>query len=74
MLSLELTGQANKLDKTFKLAKKYDEDRNLALKKECDALTKSSVQLRSMVSSLQAKLDGLENVMGIYSGKERHKV
>ena len=74
MLNLELTGQANKLDKTFKLAKKYDEDRCLALKKDCDSLMKNTQELRSMCSTLQAKLDGLENVMGIYSGKERHKV
>ena len=74
MLNLELTGQANKLDKTFKLAKKYDEDRSLALKKDCDCLLKSTQNLRSMCSLLQAKLDNLENVMGIYSGKERHKV
>ena len=67
-------GQANRLDKTFKLAKKYDEDRTLALKKDCDALRQSSISLRNLCSLLQSKMDNLENVMGIYSGKEKHKL
>lgn len=73
-MNLELMGQANKLDKTFKLAKKYDEDRSKALKKDCDALQASSKNLKAMTSLLQQKLDNLENVMGIYSGREKHKV
>ena len=67
-------GQANKLDKAFKLGKKYDEDRSLALKKDCDALQASTNNLRGLTSTLQAKMDNLETVMGIYSGKEKHKV
>lgn len=69
MLNLELMGQANKLEKTFKLAKKYDEDRSVALKKDCDALRASSNTLKNMCATLNAKLDALENTMGIYSGK-----
>lgn len=68
-LNLELMGQANKLEKTFKLAKKYDEDRTLALKKDCDALRQSSQNIRNMCSIIQSKMDNLENIMGIYSGK-----
>ena len=74
MLNLELMGQANKLEKAFKLGKKYDEDRCLAIKKDCDSLRASTTNLRSLCSTLQSKMDKLENVMGIYSGKEKHKV
>ena len=59
MLNLELMGQANKLEKTFKLSKKYDEDRSLAIKKDCDALLASSQNLRAMATTLQSKIDGL---------------
>ena len=74
MLNLELMGQANKLDKTFKLSKKYDEDRSKAIKKDCDALLASSQNLRSLTNILKSKIDSLENIMGIYSGKEKHKI
>ena len=59
MLNLKLKEQANKLEKTFKLAKKYDEDRSKALKKDCDALQSSSKNLKTMASTLQFKIDQL---------------
>jgi hypothetical protein len=74
MIKLDLSGQTNKLEKTFKLAKKYDEDRNMALKKDCDALRTSSATLKGMCCTLGSKLDALENIMGIYSAKEKHKL
>ena len=54
---------------TFKISKKYDEDRSKGIKKDCDALLASSQNLRAMTNTLQSKIDSLENIMGIYSGK-----
>ena len=74
MLKLELSGQANQLDKMFKLSRNHDEEKSRALKADCDALTKSSRDLRHMMGELMLRVDKCEQVMGIYSGKEKHKV
>jgi len=58
----------------FKIARKHDEDRTNALKVDCDKLRESTGGLKSMMSTLQNKIDACENVMGIYSGKEKHKI
>ena len=71
---MELQTSANKLEKTFKIAKKHDEDRGRQLKLDCDQLKESSKKLKGMMELLASKLDNCERVMGLYSGKEKHKL
>jgi hypothetical protein len=62
------------LEKYFKLSKKNDEDRSKALKVDCDRLRESSRALLAKMSELSTRMDNCETAMGIYSGKEKHKV
>lgn len=73
-LRLDLTTVVNKLDKAFKMARKNNEDRSGLLNKECERLREGSNKLRQLVGLIQEKIDGCEGAMGVYSGKERHKV
>jgi len=41
----------------FKIARKHDEDRTKALKVDCDKLRESTKGLKSMMSTLQTKID-----------------
>ena len=66
---MDLTAQANKLDKAFKIAKKHDEDRSQHIKNDCDRLREGSKKLRALMALLQSKADQCESIMGIYSGK-----
>lgn len=74
MLKLELSTEINKFEKTFKLAKKHNEDRTHQIKKDCDLLRDGSKKLKGMMAHLQAKMDQCESFMGIYSGKEKHRL
>ncbi len=56
------------------MSKKHDEDRNQQIKVDCDRLREGSKKLKGMVSLLQSKMDQCEIVMGIYSGKEKHRL
>lgn len=58
----------------FKLSKKHDEDRNQQIKVDCDHLREGSKKLKGMVALLQSRMDQCEIVMGIYSGKEKHRL
>ena len=69
MLRLQLTTEANKLEKAFKLAKKHDEDRTQYLKNDCDGLLKTRRKMKALLGHLQTRLDKCESVMGVYSGK-----
>jgi seryl-tRNA synthetase len=66
--------QVNKLDKLFKVSKKNDEDHTKTLKLDCDRLRESTQGLKQTLNLLVNKLDHCENVMGIYSGKEKHRL
>lgn len=74
MIKLELSTELNKFEKTFKLAKKHNEDRTQLIKKDCDLLREGSRKLKGMMVQLQAKIDQCESFMGIYSGKEKHRL
>jgi hypothetical protein len=74
MLKLELSTELNKFEKMFKLSKKHNEDRTLQVKKDCDLLREGSRKLKGMMSHLQSKIDQCETFMGIYSGKEKHRL
>lgn len=58
----------------FKISKTHDEERTQALKVDCDKLRKSSQDIQATMALLQKKMDNCEAVMGMYSGKEKHKI
>ena len=74
LLKLELSTDINKFEKSFKLSKKHNEDRTQQIKKDCDLLREGSNKLKGMMSHLQSKIDKCESFMGIYSGKEKHRL
>ena len=53
LLKLELSTEMNKFDKSFKLAKKHNEDRTQQIKKDCDLLREGSRKLKGMMNHLQ---------------------
>jgi hypothetical protein len=73
-LRLDLSTTINKFDKAFKIARKNNEDRSGMLNKDCENLRESTNKLRNLVGLIQSKIDNCEVAMGVYSGKEKHKV
>lgn len=62
------------LDKYSKLTRQNNEERTQLIKNDCQKLHDSSIQLRSLLHNISERVDSLENAMGIYSAKEKHKI
>ena len=65
--------QVKKLDNGFRFQRKQNQDRTLVLKRDAQELTQNSRKIVGFVDDLKARLDSLEDAMGIYSAKEKHK-
>jgi hypothetical protein len=73
-MRLDLATTINKFDKAFKITRKNNEDRSEAMNKDCERLREGSSRLKHLVETIKEKIDNCEGAMGLYSGKERHKV
>ena len=56
------------------MLKTEDEKRTTALRKNCTSLKESTKKISTIMENLNIRLDLIENIMGIYSGKEKHKI
>lgn len=57
----------------FRFTRKEHEDRTAAARKDCNDLVNSSRMIIDQVESLHKRIDILEETMGVYSAKEKHK-
>ena len=64
----------NGLDKQTKLIRKEKEDKSNKINIDCQNLSNSSPQRKKMLRGLEERIDLMKNTMGMYSGKEKHKV
>ena len=56
------------------MVRKVNEDRTQHLKDDCQKLNDSSIRIKNLMDSLLKRADQIEYTMGIYSGKEKHKL
>ena len=64
----------NNRDKFAKMVRTANEERTERLKNDCQRLHDSSIRLKNLMEQINGRIDSIEFTMGIYSGKEKHKV